>query len=584
MRSDEYGKYFINYEDLVNEIKTFSISNIIGRYVKLKRSGAGRWLCLCPFHHEKTPSCNIDDREGFFKCFGCGEGGDVIKFIERIRGFDFKQAVDYLCDTLNIDKTKYLIKKTSQQQSAIDKQKVFLDATKIIAEYYTNKLLSNNDAYHYVLNVRNLNEETIREFLIGFSGNDISELLSFCNKHNIGEEELVNAGILRYSLTTEYNGGKYLFFRDRIMIPIHNISGKIVAFGGRLFKTNDNGAKYLNSPENDYFKKGSILFNLHRAKRFLDKTNSLIIVEGYMDVISLWQAGFKTAIAPLGTSITEKHLKNIISICKTPIFVFDNDEAGKRASMRACEMIMPMLKTGILPRFCTLNGAKDVDEFLQKYSSESLKKQLDNAEEINIFMFKNKLKQYDIKNPNQKAELEKELNDLIVKIDDNILKKNYQDFFRNTLWKVVNSGLKYKKYSEDKHYSRNINVFQDNNINNAKLNIDIIEKQIVACILKKPELMENEDFVANILEKIDNKNRKIMDEILNNASDERKDSFLQKYLSKIDDNYIVELFSSLLLLHKSFVVAKADIGDNVKEAEKRKIIEKKKKMLEKQCE
>ena len=364
------------------------------------------------------------------------------------------------------------------------------------------------------------------------------------------------------------------------MIPIHNASGKIVAFGGRIFKTNDNNAKYLNSPENDYFKKGSLLFNLNRAKKFLDRNNALIIVEGYMDVISLWQAGIKTAVAPLGTSITEKHLATILNICKTPIFVFDSDTAGQRASIRACEMLMPMLKTGILPRFCTLNCAKDVDEFLQKYSAESLRNQFDIADEINVFLFKNKVKQYDIKNPNQKAKLEKELNDCISKIDDDILKKNYKDFFRKTLWKVIGADFGNKKQYVN---STNNNFgFLQNKINTSKLNIDIIEKQIVACILKKQELMDNEDFIDNVLIKMNKKNRNIIDDLPNDK--DRCEFFLQKYLPNINNDEIVELFNSLLLVHKSFLVSKANIGDAVKDAEKRKIIEKKKKMLDKQCE
>ena len=579
MYNSEHEKHFINYEELVNEIKTFSISNVIGRYVKLKHSGSGKWLCLCPFHHEKTPSCNIDDREGFFKCFGCGEGGDVIKFIEKIKGCDFKQAIDYLCDILGIDKAKYIVKTTSKQQNIIDKQQVFVNTTKIVAEYYRNNLLSNKEAYSYVLNIRNLNEDTIKEFLIGFADNDVAGLLNFCKQNNVCEEDVISAGILRQSLKTEYNGGKYLFFRDRIMIPIHNASGKIVAFGGRIFKANDNNAKYLNSPENDYFKKGSLLFNLNRAKKFLDRNNALIIVEGYMDVISLWQAGFKTAVAPLGTSITEKHLATILNICKTPIFVFDSDTAGQRASIRACEMLMPMLKTGILPRFCTLNGAKDVDEFLQKYSADSLRSQFDMADEINVFLFKSKLQQYDIKNPNQKAKLEKELNDCISKIDDDILKKNYKDFFRKTLWKVISADFGNKKQYVN---STNSNFgFLQNKINTSKLNIDIIEKQIVACILNKQELMDNEDFIDNVLMKMNKKNRNIIDDLPNDK--DRCEIFLQKYLPNINNDEIVELFNSLLLVHKSFLVSKANIGDAVKDAEKRKIIEKKKKMLEKQC-
>ena len=216
---------------------------------------------------------------------------------------------------------------------------------------------------------------------------------------------------------------------------------------------------------------------------------------------------------------------------------------------------------------------------MQKYSAESLRNQFDIADEINVFLFKNKVKQYDIKNPNQKAKLEKELNDCISKIDDDILKKNYKDFFRKILWKVISADFGNKKQYVN---STNNNFgFLQNKINTSKLNIDIIEKQIVACILNKQELMDNEDFIDNVLMKMNKKNRNIIDDLTNDK--DRCEIFLQKYLPNINNDEIVELFNSLLLVHKSFLVSKANIGDAVKDAEKRKIIEKKKKMLEKQC-
>ena len=247
-----------------------------------------------------------------------------------------------------------------------------------------------------------------KEQKLGLVKNNIAELISYCKKNNIEEKDIINTGVIKNKHTaSSFDDDKYLFFRNRIMIPIHNTNGKIVAFGGRIYKNDDKTAKYLNSSENDFFKKGQILFNLHRAKMNLNKDNSLIVVEGYMDTITLWQNAFKTAIAPLGTSITETHLKTIINFCKTPIFIFDSDIAGQKAAIRCCEMLFPILQTGIIPKFLTLQSAKDCDEFLNKFSKESLKRQIDNAIEINEFLFQQKIKKYNVKNPNQKAQFQK---------------------------------------------------------------------------------------------------------------------------------------------------------------------------------
>ena len=373
--------------NLIDDIKAYPISSIIGRYCHLTHAGTMRKKSCCPFHHEKTPSFYIDDREGYFKCFGCGEGGDVITFIQKKHNCDFVHAIDLLCDIIGLDKNKY----KQQDIKQTEKQANFFETMNIINEYFVENLKKDPKAMDYILNIRDLSYETIKEFKIGLIKNDVQDLLKYCKEKGLSEENILESGVVKNLLgKNDFINNKYLFFRNRILIPIQNNQGKIIAFGGRIYQIGDDNAKYINSSENDNFRKGQILFNLNRAKKQLTMTNSLIIVEGYMDVITLWQNGYKTGIAPLGTSITEIHLKTILNYSKNPIFIFDSDLAGQKASIRACEMLFPLLQTGYIPKFLTLQGAKDCDEFLHKYSKEGFNKQLDNALEINEFIFQKK--------------------------------------------------------------------------------------------------------------------------------------------------------------------------------------------------
>ena len=295
-------------------------------------------------HHEKTPSFHLDDNKGLWHCFGCGEGGNIFTFIQKIKGCDFPRAVDELCDIFGIDKRKYII---YQDEEEAEKSKNFYQTMEIVAEFYKENLRQNQDALDYLHIVRGLSDKTLEGFGFGLADNDINKILQYCIGKGCCEQDLIKCGIIKEPENEDgFERRKYLFFRDRIMIPIHNSQGKIVAFGGRVYKAGDDGAKYLNSSENDYFKKGNILFNFNRAKRNLKKDNYLIIVEGYMDAIALYSHGFNTAIAPLGTSITEEHLNTILNYCDKPLFLFDSDNAGQKASMRACEMLFSMLNTG----------------------------------------------------------------------------------------------------------------------------------------------------------------------------------------------------------------------------------------------
>ena len=447
-------KSITNYTALNDEILSHRLSDVIGRYCHLQNEGAGRKKCRCPFHHEKTPSFHLDDNKGLWHCFGCGEGGNIFTFIQKIKGCDFPRAVDELCDIFGIDKKKYIV---YQDVEEVEKSKNFYQTMEIVAEFYKENLQNNQEALDYLHIIRGLDNNILEEFGFGLADNDINKILDFCKNRGANEQNLIDCGIIKESQNSMEENKKYLFFRDRIIIPIHNAQGKIVAFGGRIYKSGDENAKYLNSSENWYFKKGNLLFNFNRAKKHLNKDNYLIIVEGYMDAIALYSHGFTTAIAPLGTSITENHLKTILSYSQQPVFLFDSDNAGQKASMRACDMLFSFIKVGVLPKFCTLSGAKDADEFLKKYTKQDLEEQLQNALNINTFLFENKAKNFTLTDPNQIAILQKEIFETNRKITDDILRENYKIFFTEKLNEIKekNKNNLWKK-SKNKQFSQNV--------------------------------------------------------------------------------------------------------------------------------
>lgn len=551
-----------NYEQLVEDIKARGISSVIERFCHLQNAGAGRKKARCPFHHEKTPSFYVDERKGFYKCFGCGESGDVFKFVEKIRSCDFLQSVDYLCDFFGIDKSKYV----TQDEGNIKQQASFYKTMSVIADFYEQELKQNPDASLYVSGVRGLTDETIKKYKIGLANNDLGALQTYCEAHGIGEAELLDSGVVRKS---EKDDEKYLFFRDRIMIPITNPSGKIVAFGGRIYKAADEAnkvAKYLNSSENFYFKKGRILFNLYNAKQALTADKQFIIVEGYMDVIALAQAGINTGIAPLGTSITDEHLKLIISYCKQPIFVFDNDNAGHKASLRACEMMFPLLRSGIVPKFCMLEGAKDCDEYLKKYATEELQKQFDNAILIDEFLFIEKCKQYGIEqgkqaNPNVLAQMQSDVMALIRRIPDEILKENYINIFKDKFWTLQHARstmrVGYTNYKRPSMHNQN--------------NVDTLEKNIVACLLNNRALLEDFDINENVICRFGEKNRELLNTLLEDK-EENQAVFCSRYVT---DEGIDGLVAKL----KMAALNSSKLPEKVKANEKRKLIEERKKAL-----
>ncbi len=559
-----------NYDAINDEILSHKLSETIGRFCRLHNEGAGRKKCCCPFHHEKTPSFHLDDVKGLWHCFGCGEGGNVFTFIQKVKSCDFKQAVDELCEFFAIDRSKYIIK--TEDEKAEDFRQKFIKTMDAVVEYYSNCLNNNNEALNYLISIRNLSEETLKEFNFGLANNDKQALIEFCSKDDIVEEDLLNCGIIKVSETDKSN--KYLFFRDRIIIPIRNERGRVVAFGGRVYKNGDNGAKYLNSSENIFFKKKNILFNLNKAKKHLNAENNLIVVEGYMDAISLWQYGFKTAVAPLGTSITIEHLMKIFNYCKEPIFLFDSDEAGKKALVRACEMVFPMLKVGIIPRFCYLDGAKDVDEFLKKFSRDSLQERLQQADKIQDFIFKMKSSNYDLEDPNQKGIFQKEIFDLVALINDENLRRVFKEHFK-------------KKFFFDKKGFNSNGVFKKSKVGFKKVNevspskndsLDFLEKQILSVLLTDDFLKKDEYFIENILTKLSKKNQNLFYKLQQENEGIRR-SFIGRFSVNNNGLYNQNRIDDFLFALEIKKVEVSNLPQSIKTSEIQKLLDKKKEVI-----
>ena len=398
-------------DEILNEVKSSNdIVDVISQYIGLKRSGRN-YFGLCPFHNEKSPSFSVSPDKQIFHCFGCGVGGNVITFISKIEGIGFKESIEFLAERANI--------KLPSIDNSVDSQKEELKAkvykvNSFTAEYYHKRLYEpfSKIAQEYVKK-RQLNNETIQSFKIGFSGK-FDELYQALKKEGFNEEEILESG-----LVNKNDNGKYIDrYRNRLMIPIFDERNRVIAFGGRVL--DDSKPKYINSPENIVYSKGRHLFGLNVAKK--DHPKRLLIVEGYMDAISLHQRGITDVVASLGTALTTSQGWLLRRNCEQVILGFDSDGAGQTAIMRAMEVMQNM---GCDMRVLQMTGAKDPDEYVLKYGSARFKKLLDDA--ISLIEFKIKVLQKDLnlENASDKIKFLNEIAKLISKIENTMEREIY---------------------------------------------------------------------------------------------------------------------------------------------------------------
>ena len=457
----------MNNDDLKEEIKNrIKLSEIISKKVILKKKSENSFIGLCPFHSEKTPSFHVHDEKQFYHCFGCEKHGDIFSFTMEFDNMDFYSALKYLASLIGLTVNN----KSHQDISFQNKYKTLELSSKFFIETLNNK--KNKNVLDY-LNKRGLNKEICQEFLIGYapSKNYDYQLIDFLKSKNINEEELIEIGLAK----KKYNN-LYGYFYDRIMIPIVSTNGKIIAFGGR--STNSSEPKYLNSPESDVFSKRNILFGAYNVKKSKQNIDNIILCEGYMDVIALFRFGYP-AVASLGTAVSEKQIDLLTKLSKNIFIVFDGDQAGKNASIRLFDKLLPLIKTDNVFRFVFLPNNLDPEEYLIKNGKDKFNNLLEKSYFISDIIWLMGIKNKINDTPEEIAKFWKFIRSKIYQIKE----KNLQLAIRDDLENRIN-----KLRSKIRGYNSKPNNFI--NLNLPKIENDYRFKVIIAIILNFPKLYD----------------------------------------------------------------------------------------------
>ena len=398
-------------EELIDEIKNSNdIVDVISQYVILKRSGRN-FFGLCPFHKEKSPSFSVSPDKQIFHCFGCGAGGNVIHFVSKIENADFKEAISILANRAGIELP--ILNNYEDNKTAMLKTKVY-EINQIAAEFYHHNLYrpTSKTAQEYIKK-RKLDNKTLKSFLIGYSGN-YDELYKILTQQGYKEEE-----ILASSLVNKTDDGKYIDrFRKRVMFPIQDIRNKVIAFGGRVL--DDSKPKYINSPENIVYSKGRHLFGLNVAKK--SDLKNIIIVEGYMDAISLYQRGITNVVASLGTALTEAQGRLLRRYSERVTIGYDSDGAGQAATLRGLEILQNI---GCDVRILQISGAKDPDEYVIKYGPERFLKCVEQAISLVEFKVKMLKQNLNLENINDKIKFLNEVAKILANVTNSIERELY---------------------------------------------------------------------------------------------------------------------------------------------------------------
>ncbi len=373
------------------------IASIIGRYVNLKAQGQ-TMKGLCPFHKEKTPSFNVNPARGFYHCFGCGKGGDVFSFIQEIEGIDFVDALKMLADETGVTLVKPQIERTSgykESPSAVSKTDL-LDIHTEAARFYYSRTKLFPQAVDY-FKARGLSAQTVKEFGLGFAPPGWSELTDYLQSRDVPQEKLIECGLA----IKKENGRVYDRFRDRVMFPLFDLTGKVIAFAGRGLSA-DAQPKYLNSPETTLYHKNRVLYGLHKARQGIREQGRILIVEGYMDYLTLYQSGVRNAVATSGTAFTEEHAHLIRRFTSKVTLVFDGDRAGRTAAQRAIFVLAPFnLEVSVL----VLPGDEDPDSFVKANGPEPFLEMLKSAQNGAEFLIEKFMAEQDTSTPQGKRQV-----------------------------------------------------------------------------------------------------------------------------------------------------------------------------------
>ena len=422
----------------LDELRTrASLSQVVGRKVtwdaRKSNQGKGDMWAPCPFHHEKTASFHVDDRKGFYYCFGCHAKGDAISFVRETENVSFMEAVEIIAGEVGMP----VPKQDPRAQEKADRRTQLAEVTEMAVRWFRMQLQTGAAAEaRAYLERRGLDQSALERWEIGFAPDSWQGLWDALKGKGVADDLILGAGLAKPST----KGGKpYDTFRGRIMFPIRDARSRAIAFGGRAMDPNDN-AKYLNSPETELFDKGRSLYNVKEARTAAGKGQALIVAEGYMDVIALQQAGFEAAVAPLGTAITESQLQMLWRIAPEPIITLDGDTAGQRAAMRLVDLALPLLEAGQSLRFAVMPEGQDPDDLLKAQGAGALQKLLDAAMPMVRLLWQRETEGKVFDSPERKAALDKALREKITLIKDPSIRSHYGQEIKDLRWQLFRAG------------------------------------------------------------------------------------------------------------------------------------------------
>ena len=403
--------------EIIQQLKAHAdIALVIENFVPLKRSGNGRYLGVCPFHDDRSPSMNVNPSLGIYKCFACGAGGDVFKFVQEHEKLDFRGAIEWVANF-----TGFALPQLGapEDNEKTEERAMVRRLNELACEWFEQQLTLSPKALQY-LSSRHITDETRKQFHIGYAPDGREGFIGYAAKNGFSPLDCVKAGLA----VEKENGGISDKFRDRLMIAIQNLSGVIVAFGGRDLSENKDfkRAKYMNSPESALYHKSDILFGLHQSRQSIAKENAVIIVEGYFDMISLYQGGVTNVVAASGTALTETHANILSRYARTAYLVFDGDAAGQKATLRSLEIVLPK---GIAPRVFALSrpdGTKiDPDNFVNERGADAFRSALKESEDWLSYL----ARQHDMQSPEERARFVTYTKSLVKSIADRELQNQY---------------------------------------------------------------------------------------------------------------------------------------------------------------
>ena len=554
-------------KEYLDEIKLrLKVSQIVGKTVQLKKRGK-EFIGLSPFKNEKTPSFTVNDEKEFYHCFSTGEHGNIFDFLMKTKSVGFGEAVRTLAAEAGMQPYRF----SNFDQKKDLRFKTYKNIFKEYKNYFNQNLYSSSskEAYDYLLN-RGLKKDIIEEFKLGYVPwkNDFYDTLL----KNYTEEEINLTGLYYKSDKT----GKFIDrFNSRIIFPINNISGDTVAFGGRVIK-DGKLAKYINSPETEFYKKGSMIFNLDKAKNLRAETEDILIVEGYMDVVSVYAAGIKNVIANSGTALTERQIDLIWKFFSNPVICLDGDKSGQTAAVRIAEKLFPLINDNNKIYFSIMPDGKDPDDYVKKNGKEALLNLLKQKSIIQTFIWNNYLNKINLNNPFEISKFEKDIKKLTYSIKDETIRKYVLEDYLEKIKKLtpIQTSRQKGAYFLNKN-KKNYSLLKETKILYQKRKdlskIQIIEFSILfialnytKIITKRLEELSNIKFLAeknhnfkmnivNLLErghdnvsiqsKINSLDQEILREIIENSN-------IQIIIKNKSDSEISDLLEELFQDHK----------------------------------